>query len=152
MSLIKSLWKKSIGIQNVISVLNKIEISPNQIKSEKTVEKIIANELMAEFGANHVHPQYSIPGYFGMKVDLDIGDGKIGVELKLASSLDNSIANVQRLFGQAIYYYERQYEERLIVAVIGNSQLEEKPFMQEIEKLLNDINVKFVYITTKKRS
>lgn len=151
MGILDSIFGGNISLNSVIGVLQEIEISPNQIKSEKTIENLIARELSDEFGANNVHQQYSIPGYFGMKVDIDVGDGKIGIELKLASSLDNSVANVQLLFGQAIYYYERQYQENLIVAVIGNEKLGDKPFMQEIERLLNDINVGFVYITTQRR-
>lgn len=152
MGVINSLFGKKINVDTVYDLLTSIELSPQQLKSEKTIESIIARELSNEFGANHVHQQYSIPGYFGMKVDIDVGDGKVGIELKLASALDNSVANVQRLFGQAIYYRKRQYNsDNLIIAVIGNSKLEEKPFMQEIEKHLNEIGVEFIYMTTKKR-
>lgn len=152
MGLLNSIFGSSVSLDSVLEILEGINLSPNQLKSEKTVEKLIASELASEFGANNVHQQYSIPGYFGMKVDLDIGDGEVGVELKLASALDNSVANVQRLFGQAIYYKKRQYGESLIIAIVGNSKLQEKPFMQEIKKHLNEIGVEYVYITTKRKS
>ncbi|WP_420316015.1 hypothetical protein [Ekhidna sp.] len=151
MGILNSIFGDGIDTNSVLGVLEELEISPNQLKSEKSVENLITRELANEFGANNVHQQYSIPGYFGMKVDIDIGDGKVGIELKLAGSLDNSVANVQRLFGQAIYYYERQYQDNLIVAVVGNEKLRDKPFMQEIERLLEDINVGFIYITTQRR-
>ncbi|MEZ5146847.1 MAG: hypothetical protein R2759_07155 [Bacteroidales bacterium] len=87
-----------------------------------------------------------------MKVDIDVGDGAVGIELNSLLLLDNSVSNVQRLFGQAIYYSKGNIIQNLIIAIIGNSIIQEKPYIQEIQKHLNEIGVDYVYIATKRRS
>jgi hypothetical protein len=53
----------------------------------------------------------------GLRSDINIREGNIGIELKLATALYNSAANVQRLFGQAIYYKQRRYGEKVLVII-----------------------------------
>ena len=148
MGLFDNFFNRGIVTDDVIEVLEDINISPNQIKTEKTVENIILKKLREEFEG--VHQQYNIGGYLGFKSDIDIGDGRIGIELKLAKSLNNSSSNVQRLFGQVIYYQNRIYtEDNLIVVIIGSPKYKEEPFMSEIIGFLEDLNVEVCYIETK---
>lgn len=92
----------------VINVLNNIEIKKTQYTSERNVENIIAAALHTAFGK--VHQQYSIGGFLALKVDIDIADGGVGLELKLAKELSTTC--IERLFGQVLYYSKRTYKKK----------------------------------------
>ena len=139
----------TVTVNDVIKVLDEISISPNQIKTEKTVENLFVKELRLEFEG--VHQQYNVGGYLGLKSDIDIGNGDVGIELKLASSLNRSAANIQRLFGQAIYYQKRLYENDLIVVIVGTSKYKDEPFMVEIMEFLEDLGITVYYKETSRK-
>lgn len=69
---------------NVISTFKGFEIAKKFIKNEKDAEKTILNWLSLYF--HDVVPQYNLGGYLGLKIDIDINNGKFGVEVKLAKS------------------------------------------------------------------
>jgi hypothetical protein len=149
MSFVKKLLGRYVSVDDVLDVLYEIKISESQAREEKTVEKILLKELRKDFTT--VHQQYNIGGYLGMKSDIDIGDGDVGIEIKLAASLNKSASNVQRLFGQAIYYKNRKYKKSVIALIVGSAALEDEPFMIEIMSFLEDIGVSVCYIATTKR-
>lgn len=140
-----------ITISDVLEVLAETKISPQQLKNEKNIEKILVQRLQTEFSKYPVTQQYSIGGYWGMKADIDINNGFIGIELKLASVLDNSASNVQRLFGQVVYYSNRQYKNNLIVVIVGDAKTKEAAFMKEIFSFLKQLNVTPFYLSTLKK-
>jgi hypothetical protein len=90
---------------------NNVIVKKSQYTEEKNVENIISKQLNAEFGK--VHQQYSIGGFLGLKCDIDLHDGKVGIEVKLAKLLTTS--SIERLFGQSLYYSRRTYKQNLIV-------------------------------------
>ena len=149
MGILDNLLGTTVTIDDVTDLLDDLTITPHQIKTEKTVENIILKALREEFEG--VHQQYNIGGYLGLKSDIDIGDGDVGIELKLATALNNSAANVQRLFGQAIYYKHRRYDDNVLVVIIGAPKYQDEPFMNEIIKFLEDIDVSVYYLETKKK-
>ena len=69
---------------------------------EGKIQKNILKQLQDIYGKEKVQKEYNVGGYWGMRCDVDLFDGKIGIELKVAEQLKKS-ANVERLIGQAVY-------------------------------------------------
>jgi hypothetical protein len=70
------------------------------------------------------------------KIDLDIGNGKVGIELKLARKL-KSRNEVNRLIGQTTMYKNRKYSQNnLIILLVGNTQTYQQPYVQELKQVI----------------
>jgi len=130
-----------ISADSVVNVLNSVEIKKAQYTTEKKVEEIIVRKLDEEIG--NAHAQYNIGGYLGLRVDIDINDGQVGIELKLAKELTTT--NIERLFGQVIYYSKRVYKDKLIVVIVGTDK-EYTQIVKEVEKFIGELQVKFIYL------
>ena len=130
-----------IQVETVVNEINTMVIKKALYTSEKKVEDFICAELSNTIG--RAHSQYNIGGYLGLRVDIDLGDGQVGIELKLAKEL-SAANNIERLFGQVIYYSKRVYKDKLIVVVIGTDK-EYTQIVKEVEKFINELGVKFVY-------
>jgi hypothetical protein len=135
-----------IQVPSVLTALGELEMKKNHYTSEKHVEKVLVEHLNEKVG--RAHAQYNISGYLGLTVDIDLGNGQIGVELKLAKELIGNASAIERLFGQVIYYSKRQYRDRLIVVVVGTDK-EHNEVIKEIEKFIGEVGVYFKYITVK---
>jgi hypothetical protein len=135
-----------IQVSDVLSKLKELEIKKVQYTSEKKVEGVIVKYLNDSIG--RAHSQYNIGGYLGLKVDIDLGDGQVGIELKLAKELVGNATNIERLFGQVVYYSKRKYKDKLVVLVVGNES-ENTQVVKEIEKFITELGVFFHYITVK---
>lgn len=135
-----------IQVPDVLSTLKELEIKESQYTTEKKVEAIIVQHLNDKIG--RAHPQYNIGGYLGLKVDIDLGDGQVGIELKLAKELNDKANNIERLFGQVIYYSKRKYKDKLVVLVVGTEK-EYTQVMKEIEKFVSEMGVFFHYFIVK---
>jgi hypothetical protein len=79
---------------------------------------------------------------------LDLGDGQVGIELKLANQLSNSSSNIERLLGQVLYYSKRTYKENLIVIVVGLEK-EYDLKIKELQNIIEEQKVYFYYLTVK---
>ncbi len=130
--------------EDVISVLNEITIKKSQYTTESNVERLISLRLNEEIG--RVHRQYSIGGYIGLKVDVDLADGKVGLEIKLAKQLNT--ACIERLFGQVLYYSRRTYKDNLIVVVVGQEK-EYTQILREVETIIEEQGVRFHYLVVR---
>ena len=129
----------------VFEKLDNLQVKRAQYTDEKKVEKIIFDQLDVLY-KDKVHRQYNIQGYLGLKCDLDIGDGQVGIELKLANQMTTS--TMERLLGQVLYYSKRTYKENLIVIVIGlEKEFDNK--IKELKSIIEEQNVKFYYLTVK---
>ncbi|MCI7430498.1 MAG: hypothetical protein MSS84_06445 [Bacteroidales bacterium] len=126
----------------VTSLENNIIIKVSQYTTEKNVENVIAKQLKEQYGI--VHQQYNIGGFLGLKCDIDLYNGKFGIELKLAKELLKNATNIERLLGQAIYYNHRCYNGNLIILVVGRKK-DCTPQMKEIKSLIEELGVKFVF-------
>ena len=89
----------------------------------------------------------NVGGYFNLAIDLDIGNGLVGVEVKHAASLLKA-AEAHRLIGQAGYYQRRRYGENLIVAVVGNQTELGDLGVREVMSFLQDLGISTVGIKT----
>jgi len=133
-----------INVSEVVSVLENIFIKKSQYTTERNVENIIAKGLDIAFGK--VHQQYSIGGFLALKVDIDIGDGQVGIEIKLAKDLTTT--NTERLFGQVLYYSKRTYKKNLIVLIVGTEK-EYNQVMKEVESIIKEQGISFYYLLIK---
>ncbi len=138
---------KELTVSSVLETLKTASFSNRNLVSEKHIEGKIAELLKTEFPS--VHQQYNIGGYLGLKVDIDLGGGQVGVELKLADDL--STVQIQRLFGQSIYYNKRVYKGNLIVLIVGDEKHHNTPLMNEVAAFLRDIGVHYCYLSTVKK-
>lgn len=142
-------YKKATSITGyeVFQKLENLQIKKAQYIDEKKVEKIIYDQLEILY-KDEVHRQYNMQGYLGLKCDIDLGDGQVGIELKLANQLSNSSSNIERLLGQVLYYSKRTYKENLIVIVVGLEK-EYDLKIKELQNIIEEQKVYFYYLTVK---
>lgn len=115
-------------------------------KSEKSVENSLVCQLQEKFGEDFVHRQRSIGENFKMKCDVDLFSGGCGIELKLASSLENKADEFHRAIGQiACYAHEHYITSGVILLVVGKEpEMSEK--IDELRTIVNHFpRVHFVY-------
>ena len=141
-----------VSVEDIKVILhNKIVLPTTILRSTtykgETKEKRVQNNLLAQlkeiYGQSNVNTEFSVGGHWGMKCDLDLFHGKIGIELKVAEQL-KSAANVERLIGQVVYYMKKQYGNNFIVLVVGKTK-EYDASMQELAEIINGIGAKFIY-------
>lgn len=148
----RSIQTSQISMDDIAIVLRDKIILPTTILRSttyvgETKEKRVQNNLLAQlkerYGQSNVNTEFSVGGHWGMKCDLDLFHGKIGIELKVAEQL-KSASNVERLIGQVVYYMKKQYGNNLIVFIAGKPK-EYDASMQELEEIINSLGAKFIY-------
>jgi hypothetical protein len=128
----------------VMGHLKQLTIPARKAHVEMDAQDAIWDHLAQAF--EDVHPQYNIGGYLGLKIDIDIGNGKVGVEVKLADSLLKSATEIHRLIGQSIYYQKKRYMGNLIVAVVARMEDLESPILKETYSFLEGFDIACVRI------
>ena len=126
--------KRLTTARNVLQVIQKFSVSEKKLgkASEKQVEQWLAQKLTHYF--SEVNTQFSMGGR--EKIDLDIGSGKVGIELKLAHKL-KSRNEVNRLIGQTTMYKSRKYNQNnLIILLVGNTKTYDDPNVQELKQII----------------
>ena len=131
---------KDPQLKNALEYLTGVIIPRRKMSSEKDLEKYLATSLSQVFGNQYVQRQYNIPGFLGLKSDIDLYDGRIGIELKVG---DLNATEMQRLIGQTVYYSKRQYGNQLIVLVASKSG--PTPAVKELEKFIAGLGVIFIH-------
>ena len=148
----RSIQTSQISMDDIAIVLRDKIILPTTILRSttyvgETKEKRVQNNLLAQlkerYGQSNVNTEFSVGGHWGMKCDLDLFHGKIGIELKVAEQL-KSASNVERLIGQVVYYMKKQYGNNFIVFVAGRPK-EYDASMQELEEIINSLGARFIY-------
>jgi len=132
------------SVENVIDNLKHLEIEKELVKLEKDAEDMIST-FLAKFYRD-VLSQFYIGGSLGLKIDLDINNSEIGIELKLASSLLNNPTEMFRLIGQAFFYRNRRYHNNLIIALVGSKGDLNHPDVLETLRCLEELNIRCVGI------
>ena len=147
-----NITNSSMEMENLIYTLrDKITLPSSVLREsqytrptkEEKVQKILFEELKKIYGQSNVNTEFSVGGHWGMKSDVDLFHGKIGIELKVAEQL-KSASNVERLIGQVVYYMKKQYGNNFIVLVAGKSK-EYDASMQELEEIINSLGAKCIY-------
>lgn len=134
-----------VTVQRVLKDVKSYSTEGTTYYAESSFEESLYDYLALKY--ENVHRQVSIGGVKSLKIDLDIGNGKVGIELKIADKVTRS-AEKQRLIGQLHDYTEKKYRENnLIVAVTGESKYEMDISIKEVEKLVkNQYRCYFVFI------
>jgi hypothetical protein len=131
----------SISFENVITVLENLVVLKRRLTSEADLERFIATQLAYVFGKEKLSTQYSVGGFLALKTDIDVGNGQVGIELKIADNL--SATDMQRLIGQVIYYKKRFYNNNLLVFIAGRNSI--SSHFRELIDFIEELGVKVLY-------
>ena len=146
-------WARTLGlgitVEDILDTIDDIKFHVSDFDSEEQVEIAIVEELKQEFD-RPIKRQYSIPGNFGLKIDIDIANGGIGIEVKLASQLSKA-SEAQRLIGQAVYYRNKQYGDQIAVVIAGNEEEVDDPVVVELQEFLQELEISSICITARRR-
>lgn len=113
--------------------------------TEEKVENRILAQLEKAFGKENVDNQHYVGGNNGLKCDIDLYNGKCGIELKLADQLD-SANNLQRALGQVIYYSHCTYKENDLILLVVGTAAELSPKLKELKEIIDEFEgIHFVY-------
>ncbi len=95
-----------------------------------------------------VKREKGIEGLNGTKIDFDLGDGQVGIEVKLLHALIKS-TGLQRLYGQMKDYHENKYDnDNLIILIFGyKDALEESAHIKRINERIEEIGATAKYIS-----
>ena len=149
---IQNKQQSDISLEDVVTTLRERITLPSSVLRESqytrpTKEEKVQNSLFGQlkeiYGQSNVNTEFSVGGHWGMKSDIDLFHGKIGIELKVAEQLKTA-SNVERLVGQVVYYMKKQYGNNFIVLVVGKPK-EYDASMQELEEIINNLGAKFIY-------
>jgi len=130
-----------ITFDNVAQVLENILIPKSKLNKEADLEYFLGWELAHVFGKDNLSNQYSVGGFLALKTDLDVGNGKVGIELKIADNL--SATDMQRLIGQALYYKKRFYKENLLVLIASKYSM--PSHIKELSDFITELGIKVIY-------
>lgn len=142
--------EKLLGI---VSTYNKVEafildelvINLYYSDSEAKVEDRISKQLKKAFGQENVDNQHYVGGNNGLKCDIDLYNGKCGIEIKLADQLENAI-NLQRALGQVIYYSHCTYKKNDLILLVVGRNAELSPKLKELKEIIDEFNgIHFIY-------
>jgi hypothetical protein len=127
----------------VQKALENLVIPKRRLTTEADFEKFVADQLSYIFSKEHVHRQYSIGGFLALKADIDVGNGQVGIELKIADNL--SATDMQRLIGQIIYYKRRFYNNNLLLFIVSKSTI--TPTIMELKEFVEELGTTVVFST-----
>lgn len=127
--------------ENVIRVFDNLIVLKRRLNAEVDLERFVCEQFAYVFGKEKVARQYSVGGFLALKTDVDLGNGQVGIEIKLADSL--SATDMQRLIGQAIYYKKRFYNNNLLVFLASRSSI--SSHIKELKDFIEELGVTVVY-------
>lgn len=139
----------SVKIGNVIEAIEEFIPKLNPNLKDGYTEKSIQNQLKRHLQDKYVNvvDEYGIEGANATKIDFDIGNGQVGLELKLAKSLFKT-SNLHRLVGQIEDYVSKKYDdENLIVAVYGEKHhSRERAMLEAIQTKIEEKGCEYIYL------
>ncbi len=133
----------SISAQTVQTALENLVIPKRRLTSEADFEKLVTEQLANIFGKERVHRQYSVGGFLALKTDIDVGNGQVGIELKIADNL--RATDMQRLIGQMVYYKRRFYNNNLLLFIVSKSTI--SPTIKELKDFVEELGTTVVFTT-----
>jgi len=133
----------SISTDNVKKALENFIVPKRRISEEKDFEKFVHDRLSKIFGKERVHRQYSVGGFLALKSDIDVGNGQVGIELKVADNL--SATDMQRLIGQVVYYKRRFYNNNLLLFIVSKSTI--NPTIKELKDFVEELDINVIFVT-----
>lgn len=113
---------------------------------ENKVQRSIAKQLKDIYGSDMIDTEYSIGGHKGMRCDIDIANGAVGLELKVAEQL-KSASNIERLVGQVVYDCWCRYKHNNFIVVVVGKEKENDAAMKELADIIHSLGAKFIFKT-----
>jgi hypothetical protein len=133
----------SISSQTVQTALENLVVPKRRLTAEVDFEKFVTEKLADIFGKERVHRQYSVGGFLALKTDVDVGNGQVGIELKIADNL--SATDMQRLIGQVVYYKRRFYNNNLLLFIVSKSTI--NPTTKELMDFVEELGTTVIFTT-----
>lgn len=100
--------------------------------TEKDIHKQLGKYLKEKI--ENVTAEYSLEGITQNAIDFDLGNGKIGVEVKLAKSVFKT-TEWHRALGQMTHYIKRKYNSgNYVMVVVGFKDDKEHSILKELKK------------------
>ncbi len=148
----KYFYTKDISVQNISKIFDIMLVQKSDfgymylndynLLVESDLENYVSSFLKNIFG-DIVNTQYSVGGKPRMIIDIDFGNGQLGVELKVANELDKS-EKLHRFIGQGVYYSKRVYNKNNFIAlVVGRDK--ENYIISELQNIFQSLNITFIY-------
>jgi len=138
------LQDKDVDVHSVLEKLNGAKLGKKVSFSEKDVHDELEVYLKKIFYS--VTREHAIEGKNIKRIDFDIGNGKVGIEVKLAESILKEGEN-DRLIGQIHKYATRKYNaNNLIIALAGYSHHERNTIVHELIEDIGRAGCHFVFI------
>lgn len=112
--------------------------------SERSLQRQLGAFLAARFET--VVPEHGVASPTATHIDFDIGGGRVGVEVKLARSLEKT-GEFHRLSGQLESYVEHRYPRRnLVVAVFGERRHSaDRALLRRIRRKVEEKSATYAY-------
>ncbi len=115
--------------------------------SEKDVHEELEVYMKNIF--HSVTREHAIEGKNVKRIDFDLGNGMVGIEVKLAESVLSESEN-DRLIGQAQKYISRKYNSgNLIIALAGHDRHTRNTTIHEVEMDIQRSGAHFVFLKAK---
>lgn len=140
----QTITQTSPTLPAVLRTLSELVLPLSLIQSEAEAAGAIARALSRRFAG--VASQFGLGGHLGLRADIAVGEGLVGVEVKLARALIASTGELYRAIGQARIYRHLKFGDNLAIAVVGPRQLLGRPLMLEILTLLEATEAGVAYV------
>lgn len=145
----KKIPNKLVTRKKVTEIISKFNPELKENLKYGYTEKSVQNQLCAHLRDyfEHVDTEYGIPGLNSTKIDLDVGEGQVGIELKLASKVFKT-AEFNRLAGQLRQYSLQRYsKDNLLLGIIGTSDdKKETSWLKQIGELAKEYKTETIFI------
>lgn len=141
-----------VKTSNVLEVLSLFKMKYQSSLKDGYTEKSIQNQLKKHLLEHYVNvvDEYGIEGINATKIDFDIGNGKVGLELKLAKSIFKT-SNLHRLSGQIDDYMKYKYDNLIVVVFGEQTHSNERAMLSRIEEIVKEKNALFYYFELPKK-
>ncbi|MCF6347080.1 MAG: hypothetical protein L3J20_02110 [Flavobacteriaceae bacterium] len=143
---------KSVKVSNVLETLSTFEMKYQSNLKDGYTEKSIQNQLKKHLLEEYVNvvDEYGIEGINATKIDFDIGNGEVGLELKLAKSIFRT-SNLHRLSGQIDDYMQNKYDNLIVVVFGEKSHSSERAMLTKIQEKVEEKEAIYYYFELPKR-
>lgn len=131
---------------DVVDFLNTIELPKKAITSEKELENFLFKKLSEKFPK--IDRQKGLDSSNGMKIDIDLGHGEIGIEIKLSQQLTGNSSKRKEAIGQLVQY-RKTYETDLILVVGGKKTEVQSPLLREVQEGAKSVGARYIFISAK---
>ena len=143
----------AVTVKEVVNLLDEfVPVFNDKLKTgftEADIQKQLHRFLKTKIV--HVNREHGIEDVNALKIDFDLGHGKVGIEVKLASQLFKQ-PNLHRMVGQLQDYTNNKYDKKnLIVFVVGTDEdFTERVYLSKIEEKVKEAKATYVSKSIKK--